>query len=404
MPKTTVNPESSQSATDRIGALLLKAALCGGEHSQEYLLQARSLLFGIPDSASTSDQLNVKWVNSIYAIVEARKSDFSAKDFVSAPEVSPLRDLKSFSVYGLDFKIDPQDQVKLIEVNGINSGMSGFARTGSAAVDEHDHRHRADKALDFHLQQYGKRHLVMIGTLLSQLGMERFRLPIVRDLAVNLLKVRLNQPIDRNVPAPHEGWIKSCFRFVKHLRMLEDFLESKMVTDTLLEPLREFKPKSYPATRKGIADFLANEAEARFAVLKPDGGAQGKGVEVIPCARLREGNIKSNPTYVVEPFVESTPIYCEKTKTAHDGCMRLVVVAERLNDESLRFKHFEGYWRPCPRPIDEYGDLEAMRANLHQAAIPQVAAPAHLEMIKPVAEKIVTVLEGRLCAELQRLQ
>gem|GEM_PF-6312150 len=54
--------------------LLFKAALDGGDHAQEYLLQARQKLAELLESGVAIEQLNVELFNSIHAIAEGHES------------------------------------------------------------------------------------------------------------------------------------------------------------------------------------------------------------------------------------------------------------------------------------------------------------------------------------------
>ena len=51
-------------------------------------------------------------------------------DLSESPVPSRLDNLASFAILGIDIKITPQGEVKVIEINGANSGMKGFAKVG----------------------------------------------------------------------------------------------------------------------------------------------------------------------------------------------------------------------------------------------------------------------------------
>jgi hypothetical protein len=393
------NGPSEPNIVDQIGQLLLRAAI-GNRPLEDMrrvanLLQKAKRLQG-DDWRMVTSSGNPSWVDSLLSYRAAQASVFNAADFVSAPGPSPLTSLRSFSVYGLDFKIDPHGDVKLIEANGINSGMSGFAATRSNALAEANQLYRADRALEHHLHLYGSKHLAMIGTLLCQFGMERFRLPIIKDLCLELLKVKVGLNPAHKIPVPHQDWQECASGFASHIFLLECVLSSKSAIDAWLEPVRQYKPRSYHFNEEGIAEFKKNEKDARYAVLKPDDGGGGQDVTVIPASQLTVHIAKPPLARLIEPFVESTPIFCDKTLRTHDGCMRLVVVAERGKDGSLAYRHFGGYWRLCPLPIESYGELNAMRANLCQGAIALSASDSHLSMVRPVAEQVIGVIEDRL--------
>jgi len=389
-------PKSAYEATDaKIASLLLPVVT----KQMDISIAAKHVAQLIEPGYSPST-----WFSHWNAFRRTTRSPFTVEDFKSEPSQTRLSGLRSFAIYGLDFKIDRDDQVKCIEINGADSGMSGFAITRTDARDEIGHPYRADRALNNHLRSYGEKNLALIGTFLTSLGSYSFRLPAINDLSLEMLKISMGFKSSHDVISQiHGGWMIPANIVAMHLHRVETIVNSKTITDQHLKGIRQFKPISYDFTPSNMVNFREREPEARYVVLKPDLGLQGNDLQIVPVEELSQVSVPSGQKFVLEPFIESTPIYCEKTKQAHDGCMRLVVVAERTLSGDLQYRHFGGYWRLCPLPISSYGDINAMRANLHQAAIAQRATSVHVDMIRPIAEKIVSIIEDAGHAKIKNL-
>ena len=129
--------------------------------------------------------------------------------------------------------------------------------------------------------------------------------------------------------------------------------------------------------------MIRAEYAPEFIVVKPRYGSRGVGVNIIPSSEA--GESKS----VAEPFVPSKKLWCPETEKYHDGCMRYVVLVEKPKNGAMRIFHFSGYWRLCPKPISEYGAVDAMRANFCQKAIPVKASDKDLELARTSVESFV---------------
>lgn len=175
----------------------------------------------------------------------------------------------------------------------------------------------------------------------------------------------------------------------------EDTLEDKLACDAHFSTLRQFKVPTLLATRENL-DLIRAEYAPEFIVVKPRYGSRGAGVNIISASEARESE------GVAEPFVPSKKIFCPETANYHDGCMRYVVLVEKPKNGALRIYHFSGYWRLCPKPIKEYGDVDAMRANFCQRAIPVKASDNDLELARSSVESFVPIfynsMIGQRCA------
>ena len=202
---------------------------------------------------------------------------------------------------------------------------------------------------------------------------------------------------------------------------MEEALEDKLVTDELFDDssenskviLRSFKPRTRVYDEKGLQELIAENPE--YVVIKPKDGYRGEGISIVKLADLNQSEHPFNPSHVIEPFIPSKYIFSEQTNSYHDGCMRYVILVEETKFGKINVFHFGGYWRLSPKPIADYGDLESMRANLAQGAIPQKASNQELNVVRSAVNSFVpvfyenlmhhhgTLSHPRLCQRLEAL-
>ncbi|MFC1723611.1 hypothetical protein ACFL0V_05715, partial [Nanoarchaeota archaeon] len=134
--------------------------------------------------------------------------------------------LKSFAVFGFDVKITPQGRVQVIEINGIQAGMQGFALTG------------------------------------NELSQARFN----RKLRAAFTDM------DEETRETHRG--------------IERILGDKLHVDRLFEDCRDMKPQSYEYTNEGLELLLKGSLGPN--IIKPRHGIQGNGVDILDLSNRPE--------------------------------------------------------------------------------------------------------------------
>ncbi len=315
------------------------------------------------------------------------------KTYVQPPAPTELDDIRSFHVLGLDFKKTPEQQMQLAEVNGLWSGTDGITETNVSAKDlmqyglvgmdvwnEYNYESVEQDAniisngLHTHLEQYGLDKMTYINSLLAD-RREEFGKTV-------------NPTLFKDAGIPDHEWLSKIAHHEWHsydeiadtMADIELTLSDKATVDQYFEGFREVKPLSYSYTQEDVARLLANE-DAEYVIFKPRNGLAGKEVSVQHRDEVNL-NFAEDSDYIVEPFIESDAIFSEETGHYHDGCMRYLVLLEERTDGTIETRHFGGYWRLSPEPIQEYGDEEAMIASLcdkyQEPAIPEKASPIDL--------------------------
>ncbi|MBI5392866.1 hypothetical protein HZA96_03260 [Candidatus Woesearchaeota archaeon] len=380
-----------------------------------------------------SDQI----INSLeYYSSDDRHSKDKPESFPAVMRRSPdysqhrykIDDLVSFAVLGLDVKITPDSEVKIIEVNGINSGMKGFQEAGveykGTPSDEELMRrifshfdsfkfdndnlleyiktdlrskNSCDEALTSHINGLGKEPIAYIAARLAVEGYFQNRMKGTKDvftLDKRSLEDRLNPYLSgiinkdtlftenrvlRNV---HPDWESRYGNFAETLIGIERILKDKLQSDTFFDGCRGIKPKTHEYTEENFHRLVQAE-QPKYVVIKPYNGSRGEGLVIVPATTLAEERPDPNERkYVVESFVSSKPILSEKDGQFHDGCMRYVVFVEENKRGRITLHDFGGYWRLCPRPISEDLDIDGMRANLAQGALAEKVSAEDMKIVR----------------------
>jgi len=375
------------------------------------------------------EKINLNQLDSLdslefdYSRIEANpKEKKTLSTFRKTPCIFRIDDLESFAVLGIDIKITSEEEAKVIEVNGMNSGMKGFKEAGVqhdsvrySTVEELRTRFKfdldnlslwshikkslgrnnsCDEALRKHIRGLGKAPIAYIGARLGLEGepfsrMEGAEVLLRREFIEEansfiLGKIFYNKGYlltDQALRDVHPDWNLKYGHFVRTLKGIEEILEDKLNLDLLFESNRGFKPKTYEYSEENFQKLI-QEYNPRFVVIKPRDGTRGEGLVIVEADSMPENRPKPSWNLVAEPFVSSKPILCDKDGQYHDGCMRYVVFAEEDKQGEIKLYHFGGYWRLCPNPISENLDLDAMRANLAQGAIPQKVSPEDLDLVE----------------------
>jgi hypothetical protein len=339
--------------------------------------------------------------------------------------------LSSFAIMGIDFKITPNGQVKVIEVNGINSGMKGFAEAKveydgqhNSSIDEMrsmypfdldnellwsfikeevDKRNPCDDALRSHLSKLGDAPLAYVAAKLQSSDKSSYRMEGASavfgdkpdDDIYSLVKM-FNR--DKSLHHVHYGWERQYGEIADTLIGIEKILEDKRRADKLFEGQRDVKPESYEYTEEGYKRMM-EEHDTQFVVIKPSDGARGEHLEIIDANTPAEERPQYSFGLVAEPFIPSKPIRSSQDGQDHDGCMRYVVVAEETKDGDIQIYHFGGYWRLSPNPLSDGLDIDAMRANLSQGALAEKVSDEDLALVRETVNRELPKFYRNLVAE-----
>ncbi len=292
-------------------------------------------------------------------------------------ELMLVNRLSSFALLGFDIKLNESEEPKIVEVNGIHSGMKGFqlAEVTPAMYVPDDYAGLPPPSPDFNpcervVQYYLSLHLGSNGLHYIVKHLEKM------GLQASYLSYFISDP--GHAPLDHASQ-----PLAETLVGIEQILQDKLEVDTHFKHLRSWKPKTYAT----IQELLKTESPT-YIIRKPEQGKRGEGIEILE-ADTFEG-ISEKPETVVESFIHSKPLLYPAQGTYHDGCMRYVVVVEdSITTGEIEITHFGGYWRLCPLPLDEYGHIDAMRANLAQGAIAQRASSQDLRLVRDAINTFV---------------
>ena len=366
----------------------------------------------------------------------SKKSNLDPSVFRRSPHESMWRyridDLSSFAVLGFDVKITPTGEVKIIEVNGINSGMKGFKDAGVEYDGKHnptveelrerfpfqldnqelwryikaglDSRNSCDEALREHIGSLGEAPIDYIAARLAIAGKSFHRMGGIEAIAEASTAQDLSNFYNLITPMNwtpslidgiHPMWDVEYGEKAETLIRIEKMLEDKSKTDRLFEGNRDIKPRSYEYTKEGF-QRLVREEKPKYVVIKPSNGSRGEGLHVIEADALPENRLAYSTSMIAEAFVPSKPILSSQDGDYHDGCMRYMVFVEEDKNGNVKLYHFGGYWRLSPKPITDSIDIDAIRANLALGAMPEKVSTEDLTLVRESLERAVPIFYKNL--------
>ncbi|OYT31770.1 hypothetical protein B6U93_03005 [Candidatus Woesearchaeota archaeon ex4484_78] len=305
-----------------------------------------------------------------------------------------LEELDSFAILGIDLKITPENEIKIIEINGVDSGLQGFKKADPESHNEDN--------FNKHLNKYGRLERAYIGKELKKEQLLEY-LP-------RFLKTKSNgeKAIKEILLFFKKNKLKQKYgTLIENLKKTEKILQDKKKTDNLFYGhLRLLKPKSHQVNLENL-EKLMKENTSQYIVIKPKDGRRGDSIAIYETQQLESliekmKNLQENKaimeyldSYIAETFILSKPIK-DKEGIEHDGCMRYVLILEKLKTGELKTHHFGGYWRLSKLPIQLYGHPDAMKANLCKGAPVQKATNEELEQVKETMNEAMPEFYKRL--------
>lgn len=314
-------------------------------------------------------------------------------------------ELSSFAVLGLDVKITPDNEVKIIEVNGMHCGMKGFVK---AQVSYSDFLYTVGKkgfftslfergedcetALEEHIKNLGPAQIAYVAAYLCL--RDKHILGKLFGADIVLLNGTADEPKHQSLLHVHQAWHEKYGDFGRKLMLFEAYLDDKLVCDTFFDCCRAIKTPTSQYDAEGLETVLSGD-NAEFFVIKERNGSCGYGMTVLSRKEVdKKPAFSSN--HVVEAFVKSKEIIARFDRQPHDGCMRYVVFVEEQKDGAVVVNHFGGYWRLCPKPMRAVGDIDAMRANIAQGAIAQKASKYDIREVYSFVEQNIPIFYRRM--------
>ena len=375
-----------------------------------------------------------KLLNLDISYTKRTPKDFSKRNltpdfFRESPSSSNLEhrmdDLSSFAVLGVDIKITPTGEVKIIEINGLNSGMNGFIEakvefdgTNNPTVNDLRRmfpfdldneelwgyikkgildRNSCDDALRRHISRLGDAPVAYISAVLKEAGISNYRIAGAEAVFGEDDPYAIIPTLSRSIRklTVHPIWEIQYGDIAKTLICIEKILEDKLRTDKLFDDdCRDIKPKSYEYTEEEYQKLLENE-QLKHVVLKPSNGARGEGLRIIEASTPQKER-PADFNDIAEPFVPSKPIKSSQDGQYHDGCMRYILFVEENKNGKISIHHFGGYWRLAPEPLSEEGKIDAMRANLSQGALAEKVSDEDLEFVRNILNEKIPIFYNNL--------
>lgn len=263
-------------------------------------------------------------------------------------------DLKNatIAIYGLDIKITPNNDVKIIEMNGVDSGAKGFSQIGEKI-------NPSRMRYDIHNQKW----------LPFLFGEEKQNEQIGYFLAV------FKRAIQKYPGEP----------IAQRSAKLEEILNNKLRQDSFFDTHRDIKPVTRAVTKHAVQQAI-HETTTEHIVVKPNYGRIGNGVHVVSTKDERrideilqqELTTSIQDKNIVEPFIPSKEL--EYNGEKHDGCMRYIAIAYQW-EQAFHMHHLGGYWRLAPEPLNTSSEF-ALKANLCNGAIPMKATEEDIELVR----------------------
>ncbi|MBT3985129.1 hypothetical protein HOD38_00350 [archaeon] len=322
------------------------------------------------------------------------------------------------SVLGFDIIITPDRRVKIVEINGANSGSSGLKKLSGGERDIYGEMFEYIGSFSPKIYTAGKLQNSKLSSFVAELDLNHafregvFRQIVPKDRSRFVLP---RVPEEQNIEAViwnHLG-DRAIFdedRFIViNPYAIERATGSKDVMDVLFNGDFGLRPLTHSilvANEEQLVLEQIAESKSDYFVIKPTDGIQGRKVKIfskqdvldrgaVELYRSIEDGPYHEPNLILEELIPSQEIYSDKTGNNHFGCMRYLVVVNS-DDGDMSIKHFGGYWRLSPKSIAS-GDLAGrLIANYSNGAIPEFVSEEDLALVSGVVDEFLPVLYKRL--------
>lgn len=320
-------------------------------------------------------------------------------------QVSRLDHLKSVMLYAVDVIITPENEVKIVELNGYSSGCEG-SRELNLGIDER---------IADHFESYGLSQLAFLARDCSKerracplfhalasgrredVGRHGYFFPLVQGLEM-LLAGDAGLDIDREWGYRYGGLVERT----NALRGLE---EDKGTTNELFEDERigRFKRRAYDLDDFRYGDLRLDDViDTEFFVMKPSFGSKAKGVRVLRTEDFKEGTYSKlkalkkdglvDSDILIEPFVLSRTVQSSKTGQDHLSCERFYMVVEEKENGNLDMFSLGGYSRLARQPFSEFMNTEDARIAKYARGFSEELSPQEDALIESALVELFPAL------------
>ncbi|MBI4151817.1 hypothetical protein HY496_02500 [Candidatus Woesearchaeota archaeon] len=330
---------------------------------------------------------------------------------------------RTISKFGLDLIITPENSVKVIEINGASSGSAGLTELTGRYVDLEMIEYLSHVDLPLY-------HFLNLKTFTFPDNVIELEYDVLKRR--NFFRPRAPRYAERFVlpvsPCSSDHlkgiiWnLGSCsylFDEQKYLVVnpfaVENTSVDKALSHSLFcgEILAPLRPKTtFVIQDNAQCDISSFRPTSEYLVFKPTDESLGRNIVVIPTEELytHDGYIKEHPavTYwrhqqsgyhepnvIMEELMESKKIENSRTGKLHNACMRYLILVESENGE-ISIRHYGGYWRLTPHPVEDADLTKRFVANYSTGAIPEAVSPADLEIARKSIDQFIPILYRRM--------
>jgi len=328
---------------------------------------------------------------------------------------------QTISFFGLDLIITPENQVKLVEINGANSGSQGLKELTGKDISREVFQY-LDKFYALPIFRFGSLINAEYPWFVVKFDEEEFVGDFRCVAPPELSNFVLPMHPPSHTPARGIVWNHLGNSYIlneNHFLVVNPFAVERATNDKrllgqLLNGDFDLRPKSCRLLEDYIEHDLTEAIDSsptEYFVIKPVDEIQGKKILVVSkedlVAKLKEGlspvavyrineeESYEEPSLLLEELIPSKEIYSTETGKEHYGCMRYLVLVES-GDGIIEIKHFGGYWRLAPGDVNCPDLNKRLIANYSNGAIPAEATDTELDLVKATVDDFLSTLYRRL--------
>lgn len=326
------------------------------------------------------------------------------------------------SKLGLDLIITPEREVKVVEINGANSGSSGLKKLTGRDVDLEiiEYLTHTELPLFHHGRMENLTFPPYVTELLShQLlegkdfrpraaqGLERFALAAFPGKREDIEGIIWNTTFNRYLFNEQKYLLINPFA-------VEETTYDKARTHALFQgTLAHLRPQmTFVVRANRECDVSHFKPTTPYIILKPTDESIGRNVIAIPAEeifasdsslkehplatyRRQEKKAYQEPNVIMEELIPSIKITSQQTGEEHNACMRYLVLVESDGGE-ITVRHYGGYWRLAPNSVQSTDLQKKFVANYSSGAIPEHVSEEDLSLVRAVVDQFIPVLYRRM--------
>lgn len=328
------------------------------------------------------------------------------------------------SRFGIDIIITPKGELKIVEINGANSGGVGLRNLTGRDVGIEMLQYIAVMH-DLPLYRWGRLENSVYPSFVQPADQEKMKLArqvrLVAPPKCTQFVLPAYPPEKDSFKAVIWNHFPECIFDEQEFLVLnpfavEDAAHRKDIAHQLLQGLG-VRPRMAYLRKDNEAIPLTEPFSSEYVVIKPVDEYQGRLIKVLPSETFDLGtalpgksyhellfwafqqkgiSFSHEPTIIVEELIPSKKIFSQVTEQKHFGCMRYLILVESQRGK-IRVNHYGGYWRLAPQPCTNTEVLQTkFVANYCNGAIPERVSRDDLSFVKKRVDEFFPVFYRRL--------